>query len=55
MPWVKMLYFAHTVLGFSEAEFWKMTLRKYIALRDEYESANKPLEEQEVFADDLVF
>lgn len=55
MPWAKMLFFAHNVMGYSEQEFWRWTLRKYIALRDEYDAANGSPGEQEVFADDLQF
>jgi hypothetical protein len=54
LPWVKMLFNAKA-MGFSEAEFWKFTLRKYIALKDEFEAANKPPEEPEVYADELIF
>jgi len=50
-----MLYFAHNVMGFTEQEFWKMTLRKYIALRDEYDRVNAPAEDKDVFADYLQF
>ena len=54
LPWTKMLYFIHVKLGFTESEFWKMTLRKYIALRDEYEyDANGEPAEIQMFADDL--
>jgi len=49
------MLFTAKAMGFTEAEFWKFTLRKYIALRDEFESENKPPEEQEVFADELPF
>lgn len=49
-----MIYFAHAKMGYSEAEFWKMTLRKYIALRDEYFDENLPQEDREVFADDIL-
>ena len=45
-----MFYFAHTKLGFTEQEFWKLTLRKYIALRDEYINENTDPEEKEIWA-----
>lgn len=50
-----MFYFAHNVMGFTEKEFWAMTLRKYIALRDEYDCVNGPPEDKDVFADELEF
>lgn len=49
-----MLYFTRTKLGFTEAEFWKFTLRKYIALYEEYINENTPQEDKEVFADDVL-
>lgn len=52
MPWAKMVYFAHTKLGFSEEAFWKLTLKKYIALREIYIEENTQPDETEIFADD---
>lgn len=49
-----MLLFARVKMGFSEAEFWKLSLRKYIALRDEYLSETEDPENREVFADDVL-
>jgi hypothetical protein len=49
-----MLFFTKTKLGFSEKEFWRFTLRKYIALRDLFLEDIKPQEEQEVFADNVL-
>lgn len=49
-----MLYFAKTVLNYTDAEFWKLTMRKYVALRDIHYDNNKPSEEQEVFCDDIL-
>jgi len=54
LPWTKMLYFVCVKLGFSESEFWSMTLRKYIALRDEYIDENTPEQEKDAFADDIL-
>jgi hypothetical protein len=50
-----MYYFARVVMGLSESEFWKLTLRKYIALVDEFAEINNPQKEKEVFADELLF
>lgn len=47
-----MLYLVCVKLGFSEKEFWKMTLKKYVLLRDEYFYDNSE-HEPEVFADEL--
>lgn len=49
-----MFYFVRTKLGFTETEFWKLTLRKYLALRDEFEYENTDQENREVFADDVL-
>ena len=49
-----MLYFAHMKMGFTEAEFWKFTLKKYIALRDKHDYENMDPEDREVFADDVL-
>lgn len=49
-----MLYFSKLKLGFTEKEFWKMTLRKYIALRDVYFDENTNPEDKEVFADNVL-
>jgi hypothetical protein len=48
-----MLYFTITKLKLTEKEFWKLTLRKYIALRDEYFDEVTP-KEKEIFADDFL-
>jgi hypothetical protein len=49
-----MLYFTRTKLGFTEAEFWKFSLKKYILLRDIYLEENMNPEDREVFADDVL-
>jgi hypothetical protein len=49
-----MLIFAKTKLNYTEQEFWKLTLRKYIALRDIFFEENKALEDKEIFADDFL-
>lgn len=52
-----MLYFAKTKLGYKDEEFWKLTLRKYIALRDIYNEemyGQGESQEEEIFADDYM-
>jgi hypothetical protein len=46
MPWARMILFARVNLGLTEKEFWKLSLRKYCALRDEWKALNTPQEEQ---------
>jgi hypothetical protein len=50
-----MYYFARTKMGFSKEEFWRLTLREFISLRDEYIAEHSPVEEKEVFADEIDF
>jgi len=47
-----MLCFAKWRMGFTEFEFWKMTLKKYIALRDEW--FDEKTQEEIVYADDVL-
>lgn len=49
-----MFYFARTKLGFTETDFWRLTLRKYLALRDEFEYENTDPEDRTIFADDVL-
>lgn len=51
MPWNSMHYFYCVVLGKPEAEFWKLTLRKYCAIKEKYDFEHTPPEEREVPAD----
>lgn len=53
MPWARMFLLAHTRMGFTEPEFWRLTLRKYVAIRDEIIESEKPPEEQDAWADDV--
>lgn len=46
-----MLYFLKTKLNYTEEEFWRMSLRKYVALRDKWIEENTPPEQREVPAD----
>jgi len=48
-----MLYFAKTKLNYTEDEFWKLSLRKYVLLRDEWTEEHIAPKEPEMFADDL--
>lgn len=48
-----MLYFSVKILGFSEREFWKFTLKKYVILRDLYIAENGTAETPMMFADDF--
>ena len=37
-----------------ESEFWKLTLRKYFAIKEKWDYEHTPPEDREVFADDVL-